>query len=101
VIHLRRTSLLVALAGLLAVAGSGDAPAQSKSKAPPKAEAAATTLTFHIYKDAGGKFRWRLKDTSDVSVAIATKGYDTKADCQKMIDAVIAGAAKAKVEEDK
>jgi uncharacterized protein YegP (UPF0339 family) len=95
-------SLLVVLAALIAVAGSGDATAQPKPKAPAKADAGAPpTLTFHIYKDAGGKFRWRLKDASDVSVAIATKGYDTKADCQKMIDTVIAGAAKAKVEEDK
>jgi uncharacterized protein YegP (UPF0339 family) len=94
-------SLLVALAGLLAVVGSGNAPAQSKAKTPAKTEpGAAPTLTFHIYKDAGGKFRWRLKDAADVSLAIATKGYDTKADCQKTIDAVIAGASKAKVEDD-
>jgi uncharacterized protein YegP (UPF0339 family) len=92
----------VVLAGLLAVSGSSDATAQSKSKTPAKPDAAAPpALTFHIYKDAGGKFRWRLKDPSDVTVAIATTGYANKADCQKMIDAVIAGAAKAKVEEDK
>jgi uncharacterized protein YegP (UPF0339 family) len=95
----RRTSLFLALVAMIAATGLGDAPAQTKGKSAGKS-AESATLTFHIYKDAGGKYRWRLKDSSDVSVAIATKGYDTKVDCQKMIDAVIAGAAKAKVEED-
>jgi uncharacterized protein YegP (UPF0339 family) len=95
---IRRASLLVVLAGLLATAGLGDALAQTKGNTAPKPDSAAPpTLTFHIYKDKGGKFRFRLKDSADVSVAVATTGYETKAECQKMIDAVIAGAAKAKV----
>jgi len=98
----RRVSLLVVLAGLLATAGLGDALAQTKGKTAPKTgEAVAPpTLTFHIYKDKGEKFRFRLKDSAGVSVAVATTGYETKPECQKMIDAIIAGAAKAKVEDE-
>ncbi len=95
----RRVSLLFVLAGLLAAAGLGEAPAQTKTKTTdsPKVADAPPALTFHIYKDAGGKFRWRLKDGSGTSVAIANKGYDSKPDCQKTIDAIVGGAAKAKV----
>lgn len=101
-ITVRRASLLVVLAGLLATAGLGDALAQTKGKAPPKAvdPAAPPALTFHIYKDKGGKFRWRLMDGSDVELGASQKGYEKKPDCQKTIDAIIAGAAKAKVEDE-
>ena len=95
----RRVSLLFVLAGLFAVAGLGDAPAQTKAKTAPKADSA-TALTFSIYKDKGGKFRWRLKDGAGVEVGMASRGYEMKPDCQKMIDAIIAGAAKAKVQDD-
>jgi uncharacterized protein len=101
----RRVSLLIVLAGLFATAGLGDAPAQpakGKTDAPKAADGAkAPALTFTIYKDRSGKFRWRLKDGSGVEVGMANKGFETKADCQKSIDSIIAGAAKAKVEEEK
>jgi uncharacterized protein YegP (UPF0339 family) len=102
----RRVSLLVVLAGLIAAAGSGDAPAQTKSKPAPKAtepkvEAppATTALTFEVYKDAGGKFRWRVKDAHDANLGMASKGYEMKADCLKTIEAIRAGAAKAKIDD--
>jgi uncharacterized protein YegP (UPF0339 family) len=97
----RRVSLLVVLAGVFAIAGLGDAPAQTskaKTDTTKTADSAkATTLTFSIYKDKGGKFRWRLKDDAGVEVGMASKGYDAKADCQKTIDTIIAATAKAKV----
>jgi len=98
----RRVSLFVVFAGLFAVAGLGDAPAQpAKGKPPAKAaDPAAATMSFHIYKDRGGKFRWRLMDAAGTEVGMANKGYDAKADCQKVIDSIIAGAAKAKVEDE-
>ena len=98
---LRSTSLFLVLAALIAATGWSDALAQSKSKSATKAaEPKADAMTFHIYKDAGGKYRWRLMDGSNAEVGMANKGYAAKADCQKVIDAIIAGAAKAKVEDD-
>ncbi|HEX4591283.1 MAG TPA: DUF1508 domain-containing protein [Gemmataceae bacterium] len=99
---LRRASVFLIVAGLLAVTASGDAPAQTKTRTGPKAaeSAAAPALSFHIYKDAGGKYRFRLKDSSDASLAISTTGHEAKADVQKIIDSIMAGAGKAKVVDD-
>jgi uncharacterized protein YegP (UPF0339 family) len=99
VFTIRRASLLVVLAGLLATAGLGDALAQTKSKTPPKA-ADSAVMTFQIYKSKNGDFRWRLMDGSGTEVGMSNKGYPMKADCQKTIDGIIAGAAKAKVEDE-
>ena len=65
-----------------------------------KDKAAATTAVFEVYKDRGGEFRFRLKDADGTLLAIAGKGYDKKADCQKVIDSIKQYAAKAKVEDD-
>jgi uncharacterized protein YegP (UPF0339 family) len=61
----------------------------------------AGTAVFEVYKDKGGEFRFRLKDAEGNLLAIAGKGYDKKADCQAIIDAIKKDAAKAKVEEEK
>jgi uncharacterized protein YegP (UPF0339 family) len=100
--NVRRASLLVVFAGLLAVAGLGDASAQTKSKTAPKTVDPANppTLSFHIYKSKNGEFRWRLMDGSGAEVGMSNKDYKDKADCQKTIDGIIAGAAKAKVEDE-
>jgi uncharacterized protein len=104
---LRRASLLLALTGLLIGASLGDAPAQTKTKAPPKTETKTETktvtptgLTFELYKDTAGKFRWRLKDGEGTNIGIAPRGYETKADAQKGIDAIKAGAARARVDDE-
>jgi uncharacterized protein YegP (UPF0339 family) len=106
-----RTSLLFVLAGLIVSAGLGTVPAQDKgkqktdpkAKVDPKAKAdqkgAAAVLTFEVYKDAGDKFRWRLKSADGTNIGMAPHGYETKAECQKMIDEIKGGAARAKVEE--
>jgi uncharacterized protein len=103
----RRVSLLLVLAGLFATAGLGDAPAQTKTKSKTESKvetktetATATGLTFELYKDTGGKYRWRLKDAEGTNIGMAPRGYDTKAEAQKGIDAVKAGAARAKVEDE-
>src|SRR5256885_996034 len=64
---LRRASLLLALTGLLIGASLGDAPAQTKTKTKTETKTetksvTSTGLTFELYKDTAGKFRWRLKD---------------------------------------
>jgi uncharacterized protein YegP (UPF0339 family) len=104
----RRTSLLLILAGLIVSVGLGTSLAQDKPKSKPKADSKAKAetppstaagLTFELYKDAGGKYRWRLKDGEGTNIGIAPHGYDTKAECQKGIDAIKNGAARAKVED--
>jgi uncharacterized protein YegP (UPF0339 family) len=52
-----------------------------------------------IYKDRGDEFRFRLKD-GDTILAIAGKGYKTKADVEKVIDHIKKDAAKAKLVDD-
>lgn len=97
----------------LAVAGgpSGPplAPAQSKSKDSTQKEKpkdsggkkkVAGATTFEIYKDAADEYRFRLRDGDGALLCISGKGYEKKADCQKVIDAIKADAAKAKVEDN-
>ncbi len=55
---------------------------------------------FEIYKDTAGEYRFRLKD-GDTLLCSSGKGYEKKADCQKIVDAIKAGAGKAKVVEEK
>jgi uncharacterized protein YegP (UPF0339 family) len=105
VLTVRRGSLLLVLTGLIMTAGLETAPAQTKSKSKAdtktetKAESQPTGLTFELYKDSAGKFRWRLKDGEGTNIGMAPHGYETKADCQKGIDAIKAGAARAKVDD--
>jgi uncharacterized protein YegP (UPF0339 family) len=89
--------LLLALVALIGLAGAHFAAAQAKKdKDKPKDVTAGTV--FELYKDNGGKFRFRLKHDGQI-VAIAAKGYATKADCQKVIEAIRRDAAKARLED--
>jgi uncharacterized protein YegP (UPF0339 family) len=90
-----RWALLSTLAVvLLVVSGSGiETAAQDKAKA--KVDAA-VELSFEIYKDKGGKFRWRLH-AGEKEIAMSPRGYDDKAEVKGAIDQIIKGAAKAKV----
>jgi uncharacterized protein YegP (UPF0339 family) len=105
VLTVRRGSLLLILTGLIMTAGLETAPAQTKSKSKAdtktetKAESQPTGLTFELYKDSAGEFRWRLKNADGVNIGTSGKGYKDKADCQKSIDAIKAGAARAKVDD--
>lgn len=53
---------------------------------------------FQIYKDKGGKYRFRFKDEEDVLLAASVTGYKTKGDVQKIIDTIQQVAGKAKIE---
>jgi uncharacterized protein YegP (UPF0339 family) len=55
---------------------------------------------FEVYKDKGGKFRFRFFDAEGDEVAMAVRSYDSKADCQKIIDGIKKEAAKAKVTDE-
>lgn len=85
---MKRILLVSTLAAAATFAGLG-AFAQS----PTKKEA--RTLTFEVYKDVKGEFRWRLKATNGEKIAESGEGYKAKADCLHGIDLIKDGAAKA------
>jgi uncharacterized protein YegP (UPF0339 family) len=62
--------------------------------------AAGKGAIFEMYKDKSGDYRFRLKDDDGALLAVAIKGYRTKAGCQTVIDAIKRGAAKAKLVEE-
>jgi uncharacterized protein YegP (UPF0339 family) len=91
---------LIAIVAVLLVAvifagfaGLPDAAGQGKGKA--KAAAA----TFEVYKDNAGEFRFRLVNGEGELMAASGKGYKTKAECQRMIDAIKQDAPKARVDD--
>jgi uncharacterized protein YegP (UPF0339 family) len=45
----------------------------------------ADTMTFEIYADAKGEYRWRLLDKDGKNVANSGQGYGKKADCKAMV----------------
>src|SRR5262249_21614442 len=90
--------LVLPLALATAVGAAGLASSIAQEKKDKKAEAAATAV-FEVYKDSADEFRFRLKDDEGVLLAASGKGYKTKAECQKVIDAIKSTAAKAKVME--
>ena len=53
-------------------------------------------MAFHIYTDAKGEYRWRLKAANGNIVADSGEGYTTKANCLNGINAV-KGAGSAPV----
>src|SRR5262245_32156280 len=92
---LRVVPALVVL-GVVGTVALHQASAQVKDK---KAKAGAAT--FQVYADKGGEFRFRLRDGEGKLLAISGKGYEKKAECMAVIDAIRREAAKAKVEEEK
>lgn len=90
----RHLVLTLALAGVIGGAGAHFAAAQDKKA---KDKDAKGVATFELYKDAGNKYRFRLKDAEGVTLAIAPHGYESKADCQKVVEAIRTAAARAKI----
>ena len=81
---------------LLAVMGLG-LGLQPKTVAEEKVKG---QLTFEIYKDKAGEYRWRLKAANGAVIGTGGQGYKAKADCKHGIEVIMKGAAKAKVEDD-
>ena len=46
-------------------------------------------MTFYIYKDARGEWRWRLEATNNKIIANSGEGYENKADCLHAIGLVM------------
>jgi uncharacterized protein YegP (UPF0339 family) len=63
------------------------------------ADAGTDKLTFEVYEDKAKEFRWRLKAPNGQVIASSSEGYKAKADCEKAIDSIKKGAAKAEVED--
>src|SRR5262245_45429973 len=62
---------------------------------------AKTKYQFEVYEDKAKEYRWRLKASNGQLVAASTSGYKGKSDCEKAIESIKKGAAKAEVEEVK
>jgi uncharacterized protein YegP (UPF0339 family) len=92
---MKRLTMALAVATAATFAGFG-AYAQTQEK---KAEKAEKTLTFEVYKDAKGEFRWRLKATNSEPIANSGEGYKAKSDCLHAIDLIKEGASKAKTDD--
>ena len=95
---LPRLFLPAALAAAL-ILGLHPAAGQDKKAKDAKATAAKAVATFELYKDNGGKFRFRLKDDDGTELAMSPRGYETKAECQKVIDGIKSSAAKATIDD--
>lgn len=52
----------------------------------PLASAADKKMSFEIFTDAKGEFRWRLLDGEGTNVANSGQGYGKKADAKKMVE---------------
>jgi uncharacterized protein YegP (UPF0339 family) len=92
-------SLLLPLAVAAAIGTVALDQAAGQDKKDKKTTAsAAPAAVFELYKDRQDEYRFRLKD-GDVLLAISGKGYKTKADCMRVIDAIRSSSARAKLEE--
>jgi uncharacterized protein len=94
------------LSAALGTVGLHPAAAQDKPKAKTKAPEAKTTketkatgAVFELYKDKSGDYRFRLRDDEGTLLAISGKGYQEKADCQKVIQTIQREAARAKIDD--
>lgn len=62
-----------------------------------KKATASAMAYFEVYKDRGGKYRFRLKDKNNSLLASATRGYKTKAEIMAVMQSIQQHAAAAKV----
>lgn len=96
-----RMVLLLVLMGILALAGTHFAAAQAKKdKRKPKDStppAATGRATFELYKDKGGKYRFRLKRGDGKILAMSHVGYKDRAEIQRVIETIRREAARASV----
>jgi uncharacterized protein len=90
---MRRTAYAVLTAAILAL------PCSLALRAYEAAEPARGELTFEIYKDAKKEYRWRLKSGNGKLIGMSDEGYDRKDSCQRVIELIKDGAAKARVED--
>ena len=95
----RSFALFALVAALVVSAGLSDAPARQKEKDKDK-KAADEVGTIEVYQLKDG-WRFRVKNAEGKSVAVGLVGYETKAECLKVVDSLKTTMAKAKVIEIK
>jgi uncharacterized protein YegP (UPF0339 family) len=54
-------------------------------------------MTFEVYEDAKKEHRWRLKAANGQVVAASSEGYKARADADRAVAQIKAGAGKAEV----
>jgi len=64
-----------------------------------KDEVDSDKLKFEVYQDNAKEHRFRVLATNGQVVAVSSEGYEAKADCEKVIELMKKGAAKAAVED--
>ena len=84
---------------VLATPGQGYKAKTDCQKGVQRIKTEADKLAFEIYEDNSSEFRWRAKAANGQVAATSSQGYKAKADCEKAIDVIRAGAAKADVED--
>jgi uncharacterized protein YegP (UPF0339 family) len=96
-----RWRLKAANGAVLATAGQGyKAKADAKNGVASVQKAAASPkANFEFYEDAKKEHRWRLKAANGQVIASSSEGYKAKADAEKAVDSVKAGAPKAEIVE--
>src|SRR5271169_4397065 len=93
----KRVSVLAVLATAILLMGmTFSATGQDKKAA--GAKAAAPGLTFEVYKDKGGDFRYRIVDDAGTNLGGSGKGFDKKEDVLKVVNTIKKEAAAAKID---
>jgi len=84
---------------ILATAGQGYKAKADCTKGVERIKTEADKLAFEVYEDNSKEFRWRAKAANGQIVATSSQGYKAKADCEKAIELIKKGAAKAEVDD--
>jgi uncharacterized protein YegP (UPF0339 family) len=94
----KRVGVFVVLATVAMLMGmTFTASGQDKKAA--GAKAAAPGLTFEVYKDKGGDFRYRIVDDTGTNLGGSGKGYDKKEDVLKVVNTIKKDAGTAKIDD--
>lgn len=96
---MQRIAMLATLVGALSLSYPAAQAQKDKTKGKQPTPAPAAAAVFELYKDRAGEYRFRFKDAEGDTLAVPTKGYKTKADCEKVIDTIKSQAARAKVDD--
>jgi uncharacterized protein YegP (UPF0339 family) len=84
--------------GRLALCGLLAAMIAAVSATPGLARQAGGKMTFEIYKDKAGEYRWRLKTADGDILAVPEDAYKNQADAKRAVDSIRNNFAKLKVE---
>ena len=57
-------------------------------------------MKFHIYRDGGGNYRWRLVSSNGQTVASSGESFDSKSNARRAAENVKANAGTAEIVED-